>query len=97
LRRAEPAVVYGDFTMLLPEDERIYAFMRRFGPVELLVLANFSATTVAAVLPSGDPWEGAELVLGNCAQPDPADGGFQLHEWEARVYRRVRAEGQAAT
>ena len=42
LRHAEPAVVHGDFTMLLPDDPVIYAFTREFGTMELLVLANFS-------------------------------------------------------
>lgn len=42
LRRSEPAVVHGDFTMLLEEDERVYAFTRRHEDVELLVLGNFS-------------------------------------------------------
>ena len=31
LRHTEPAVVDGDFTMLLPHDERLYAFTRRLG------------------------------------------------------------------
>ena len=31
LRHTEPAVVEGDFTMLLPHDERLYAYTRRLG------------------------------------------------------------------
>ena len=31
LRHAEPVVAHGDFTMLLPDDERVYAFTRRLG------------------------------------------------------------------
>ncbi len=42
LRHAEPAIAHGDFTMVLPEHERIYAFTRRLGDVELLVLGNLS-------------------------------------------------------
>ncbi len=47
LRHTEPAVVEGDFTMLLPDDEQVYAFTRRLGDVELLVLGNFSGEPVA--------------------------------------------------
>ena len=35
-------MVDGDFTMLLPHDERLYAFTRRLGDTELLVIGNFS-------------------------------------------------------
>ena len=48
LRHTEPVVAHGDFTMLLPDDERVYAFTRRLGDVELLVLGNFSGDTVDA-------------------------------------------------
>ena len=37
--------------MLLPDDERVYAFTRRLGDVELLVLGNFSGEDAAVELP----------------------------------------------
>ena len=81
LRHREPAVAHGDFTMLLPDDERIYAFTRRLDDVELLVIANFSGEAATADV---DPaWLDAELVLGNL--PDAPD--LTLRPWEARVYR----------
>jgi oligo-1,6-glucosidase len=82
LRHAEPVVAHGDFTMLLEDDERVYAFTRRLGDVELLVLGNFSGEEVAVDVPG---WDGAELLIGNVA--DPA-GGLTLAPWEARVLRR---------
>jgi oligo-1,6-glucosidase len=82
LRHTEPAVARGDFTMLLPDDERVYAFTRRHADVELLVLGNFSGATAAFAIPG---WEGAELLVGNYA--DPGDPGA-LRPWEARVHRR---------
>ena len=66
LRHSEPAVVHGDFTMLLEEDERIYAFARRHEDTELLVLGNFSGEAVTVDLPD---WADAEIVLG-----EPGDG-----------------------
>jgi oligo-1,6-glucosidase len=77
LRHTEPAVVHGDFTMLLEEDERIYAFTRRLEDTELLVLGNFSGDQVEVDLPG---WEDAEVVIG-----EPGDG---LRPWEGRAYRR---------
>jgi oligo-1,6-glucosidase len=87
LRHTEPAVAYGDFTMLLPDSETVYAFTRRWGGTELLVLANFSAGTEAVELDEGG-WADAELVVGD----PPPDGLLApLRPWEARVLRR-RAE-----
>ncbi|MEV7844857.1 alpha-glucosidase [Streptomyces cyaneofuscatus] len=87
LRRSEPAVVHGDFTMLLPDDERIYAFTRRDGATTLLVAGNFTGETVDVALPDG--WEGAELVLGNGPSVPAPPGRLVLAPWEARVHRQM--------
>ncbi len=82
LRHTEPAVVHGDFTMLLPEDESVYAFTRAYEGTELLVLGNFTGEDAVADF---DPaWLGAELVIANY----PATDSSTLRPWEARVYRR---------
>ncbi|WP_432062307.1 glycoside hydrolase family 13 protein [Streptomyces sp. S1] len=94
LRHDEPAVVHGDFTMLLPEDERVYAFTRHHEGTTLLVVGNFTGDTVAVDLPGG--WEDAELVLGNGPSAPAEDGRTVLAPWEARVHRRVgRGAGDA--
>ncbi|MEX5306521.1 alpha-glucosidase [Kocuria sp. CPCC 205258] len=88
LRHTEPVVALGDFTMLAPHHEQLYAFTRRLEDVELLVLANVSGEEVRTDLPEG--WAGAELLIGN--RPDgvvPGDEGL-LRPWEARVHRRTR-------
>ena len=105
LRHAEPVIVVGEFRMLLPDDEDIYAFVRRLGDVEMLVLGNFSGAEVRADVPDADSWAAAELVLGNYPVDDAVDNavdspvdngpqsagprGITLRPWEARVYRRV--------
>jgi oligo-1,6-glucosidase len=83
LRKTEPAVADGDFTMLLPDDERLYAFTRRLDGTELLVIGNFSG--VAAHADIGG-WDGAELLLTNLDEP-PRD--LTLAPWQAVVYRRA--------
>ena len=50
LRHTEPVVAHGDFTMLLADDPRVYAFTRRLGDDELLVLGNFSGETAPVEL-----------------------------------------------
>ena len=48
LRHAEPAVAYGDFTMLLEDDPQVYAFTREHEGTELLVLVNVSGEPASA-------------------------------------------------
>jgi oligo-1,6-glucosidase len=84
LRHTEPAVVHGDFRMLLPEHELLYAYTRRLGTTELLVIGNFSADVVAAEIDDAEAWASAELVLTNAA-PD----GLTLGPWQVVVYRRT--------
>jgi oligo-1,6-glucosidase len=86
LRHEEPAVVYGDFTMLLPHDERLYAFTRTHGDTTLLVVGNFSGESVRAELADAAAGESAELLHTTAAAPR----GLLLEPWQAVVYRRVR-------
>jgi oligo-1,6-glucosidase len=86
LRRSEPVIAHGDFRMLLPDDERVYAFTRRLGDVELLVLGNFSGEPAVPRLPDAGEWAGAEVLVGT---PAP-DGGLALAPWEGRAHRRGR-------
>jgi len=88
LRHDDPVVALGDFTMLLPHDESVYAFTRALDGVALLVLGNFTGEERAVSLECWVPDELGDLVLGNYA--DVPDGEIVLRPWEARVYRRVR-------
>ncbi len=87
LRHEEPAVAYGDFHLLLPDDPQLFVFTRRHEDTELLVAANLSG--VPAELPStvSGPWEDAQVLLSNTGEAT----GAWLEPWEARVLRRVGA------
>ncbi|HEV8568554.1 MAG TPA: alpha-glucosidase [Actinoplanes sp.] len=87
LRHDEPAVVDGDFTMLLRHDEQLYAFTRRLGATELLVIGNFSAEPARADIDDAAAWTSAELLLTNAATPPSED--LVLGPWQAVVYRRT--------
>jgi oligo-1,6-glucosidase len=88
LRRTEPAIAHGDFHMLLADHDQVYAFTRRYGTTELLVLANFCGEPTTIEVPDADRWQGTELILANY----PVDAAEDIHHlalqpWEARVYR----------
>ena len=82
LRHTEPVVAFGAFTMLLPDDERVYAFTRTYQGVELLVLANLSGEKSTVDIPG---WDRAELVLGTHG----TGGTGPLAPWESRILRRA--------
>jgi oligo-1,6-glucosidase len=79
LRRETPVVALGDFAMLLPDHEHVYAFTRTLDREVLLVVCNVSPTPyrLADLLPQA---RDARLVLGNLADP-----GDMLRPWEALV------------
>ena len=85
LRHAERVISHGDFGMLLPDDEHVFAFTRSLtepgagdsggtggsaGGTELLVLGNFSGAERGVEL-GDESWSAADLLLGNY----PSDGG----------------------
>ncbi|MFE9233330.1 alpha-glucosidase [Cellulosimicrobium funkei] len=102
LRREEPVVALGDFRMLLPDHEAVYAFTRALdapGPDgttvrdELLVLVNVGG--VPQDVPAGTltGWEEASVLV--TTHPGRADDGTRpgavghLEPWEGRVLRRT--------
>ncbi|QHT55040.1 alpha-glucosidase [Cellulomonas sp. H30R-01] len=89
LRHTDPVVALGDFTMLLPDHEHVYAFTRSLDGDTLLVLGNFSGDEQDVAV---DVAAASTLVLGNYdtdAAPD-ADGRVRLRPWEAQVRRVAR-------
>jgi oligo-1,6-glucosidase len=82
LRHEDPVVALGDFAMLLPEHDDVYAFTRTLDGGVLLVVCNLSRTPypLARLLPEA---AGGRLVLGNLPDEDPE----VLRPWEARVLR----------
>jgi oligo-1,6-glucosidase len=91
LRHTVPAVAHGDFTMLLPDDPSVYAFLRHHERETLLVVANFTGAEAVADIEDDEEWASAELLLGNLENDSApiAGEGIVLAPWEARVYRQT--------
>jgi len=82
LRKENPVLVYGKYTLLDKNNPSVYAYTREGGGKKMLVLLNFSATD--AKVKTGTSWSAATLVLGN--YPTPSTGG-KLRPFEAVIYQ----------
>src|SRR3954462_11869183 len=82
LRHENPVVALGDFAMLLPDHEDLYAFTRTLDGQVLVVMCNLSRTPypLDELLPQA---ANGRLLLGNLPDEDPD----VLRPWEARVLR----------
>jgi oligo-1,6-glucosidase len=88
LRHTESALTHGDFRMVHPDHEQLYAFTRHDAGTgtELLVLANFGGTDLTVDLPDG--WEHSDTLIANVPAHQPLTSPHTLQPWEARVHRR---------
>ena len=76
LRKAHPALVYGDYRDLMPDHPQVFAYTRTTPDETHLVALNFSDADVAVDLPAG------VRLSGNYDDETP-----DLRGWEARLYR----------
>lgn len=63
LRKREKVLTDGRFTLLLPEDPDIFAYIRENETDRLLVICNFTSQAVRYTL--SENWEEAEVLLSN--------------------------------
>ena len=82
LRKAHPVFVEGDFTLLCPEDEQVFAYLRRGAGQELLAAVNLSGRSAPFTLP--DAFAGCEPLLATQGAPQAG----VLRPWEAQLYLR---------
>ncbi len=87
LRHELPIVIHGEFELLLPEDERIFAYTRTHEGEQLLVLANFSEEAVNVPLENAVTWSEQPVVIGNYPPAEPT-AEIVLRPWETRVYHQ---------
>lgn len=90
LRHTEPAIVHGDFRLLLADHPAVFAYVRAYRNTRLLVLANVSSNDVSADLPEDDTCSGAAVLLSNYESPRRVAVGSTrsqvgLRPWEATV------------
>ncbi|NLV11571.1 alpha,alpha-phosphotrehalase [Halomicrobium mukohataei] len=86
LRQSTDALVYGDYELLTPEDDQLYAYTRTLDDERVLVVLNWSsesATFEGSEIEASD----ATVLYGNHDDPPTDPTGASLRPWEAVVYR----------
>ncbi|KZT25553.1 glycoside hydrolase family 13 protein [Neolentinus lepideus HHB14362 ss-1] len=89
IRKTYDVLIYGDFTLLSPEHEQVFAYTRVLGESIALVLLNFHHTPVQFSLDEVPHLIGAPFILGNYSPTDDREAAtsiISLREYEGRVY-----------
>lgn len=86
LRKQYPIIVYGDYQLLLPEHEQIFAYLRIYQDQKLLVITNFSEDNIPFELPVDVEFSANDLLISNYEMNDNNFNKFILRPYEARVY-----------
>ncbi|QSG02620.1 glycoside hydrolase family 13 protein [Natranaeroarchaeum sulfidigenes] len=85
LREEREVFVYGEYELLLPDHDDVYAYRRTLDEEALLVVCNFFEGEPTVELPVED----ANLLLGNYPDlPDEQNDEIELRPYEARIYER---------
>ena len=86
LRKEHSVFVYGDYKLLLEDDEEIYAYIREYQGEKLLVILNFFAGKPKFELPANISYKNKELLLSNYEVESDDLKEFNLRAYEARIY-----------
>ena len=87
LRSDEDTLVYGDYDLLLPEDDAVYAYTRTLGEDRLLIVLNWSDTDQQRDLAAAVGTDRATVLLANTDDVGTDLGSLSLSPFDARVYR----------
>lgn len=84
LRKQHEIIVYGDFTLLLDEDESIFAYTRSLGNEKLLTVCNFTESQLPFQIP--EEFASAKKLIGNYDR-ETYEGEITLKPYEALVLK----------
>ena len=85
LRASTPALIYGDYQDLDPENPKVFAYTRSLGADKYLVVMNFSREAVDYALPA--TLKIGELILSSDNRRESGKATVPMAGWEARIYR----------
>ncbi len=85
LRKEHEIIVYGNYTLLLPEDPALYVYTRELDGEKLLVVCNFSDQAKDFSLPEGFSPRKLTRLIGNYDRP-AAEVRMELSPYETIVF-----------
>lgn len=91
LRKRHLVLVYGDYTLLDPDDEATYSFVRSDGDTQMLTVLNFTSDEQVLKWPQEWPRLRTQLLLCNYDNEVVDDSSrIRLRPYEARVYLEAK-------
>lgn len=86
LRKKYEIVVYGKYELILGDDEKVYAYLRKLNNEILLVICNFSNEFSKFDLPKNIKYSRKEILISNYSVDSDKIEKIDLRPYEARVY-----------
>ncbi len=87
LRKEHEIIVYGNYDLLLPEHEEVFAYTRTLGDEKLLVLCNFYANEIEVELPTYGNLRLPKQLIRNYPGDATLSPKVRLKPYEAVVYK----------
>ena len=87
IRKNNDTIIYGDYTLLCPEDENIFAYTRELNGDKILVVCNFYDKEVTFNF-NGD-FNHADILLSNYNDSSTLNERLKLRPYEA-IMERVK-------
>lgn len=82
LRKKYDVIVYGDYEQVLPEDSRVFAYIRSLENQRILVICNFADQEVSVTIPENDRIEEKECLIHNYKETSSMHHGI-IRPYEA--------------
>ena len=93
LRKENLIMIYGDYQLILEDDEHIYSYLRTLNQERLLIILNFFSSQTIFYLPENINYQEKELLISNYNVEEKEDiKRIYLQPYEARVYKLVDSE-----
>ena len=93
LRKENLIMIYGDYQLILEDDEHIYSYLRTLNQERLLIILNFFSSQTIFNLPENINYQEKELLISNYNVEEKGDiKRIYLQPYEARVYKLVDSE-----
>ncbi len=85
IRKNNDTIIYGDYTLLCPEDKNIFAYTRELNGDKILVICNFYDKEVT--FDFDDNFDSSEILLSNYEDSSLLTAKLNLRPYEAIMFR----------